>query len=278
MTEKPRQSTQVHPYTFIFSLYGHYVLPRGGEIWIGSLIRALAALDFSAEAVRTIVSRMKRKGFLQSRRLGRYSFYRLTDLGLKEVHWGGERAFALPDERWDGHWTVVTYSVPEKYRDRRDALRRSLKWWGFGALAPGTWISPRPLPSEAEREWQALGVWAYLEVFRAEHLGPRDPRTLVTHAWPQLPTLKDRYRAYIAKYEPVLRRFEVGLLDDKECFAAHLRSLIDFVAITLEDPALPSVLLPEDWPRPTAQMLFKELKQALTEPAESFFDAIYKGG
>jgi phenylacetic acid degradation operon negative regulatory protein len=58
--------TQVHPHTIIFSLYGQYVLPRGGEIWIGSLIRALAALDFNAGAVRALVSRMQRKGFLQS--------------------------------------------------------------------------------------------------------------------------------------------------------------------------------------------------------------------
>ncbi|RLC59083.1 MAG: phenylacetic acid degradation operon negative regulatory protein PaaX [Chloroflexota bacterium] len=268
--------TQVHPHTFIFSLYGHYVLPRGGEIWIGSLIRALAALDFSAGAVRALVSRMQRKGFLQSRRVGRLSFYRLTDLGLQEVHRGGERAFAPPTAEWDGRWTVVTYSIPEKHRRRRDMLRRSLGSWGFGALAPGTWISPRPLSPEAESRLRDLDVWEYLEIFRAEHLGPSDQHTLVAHAWPQLSALGDRYRAYVARYEPVLRRFEAGTLDDEGCFTAHLRSLIDFVAITLEDPALPSALLPKDWPRPSAQSLFEELKRALAEPAERFFDAIYQ--
>lgn len=276
MAEKIQLDIQIHPYTFIFSLYGHYVLPRGGEIWIGSLIRALAALDFSAGAVRTLVSRMKRKGLLESRRLGRHSFYRLTDLGLKEVHRGGEQISSPVEYEWDGRWTVVTYSIPEKYRDRRDALRRSLNWWMFGALAPGTWISPHPLLPETEGEWQALGVWDYLEVFRAEHLGPRDPRALVAHAWPQLSMLGDRYRAYVAAYEPVLRRFEAGLLDNEECFATHLRSLINFVAITLDDPALPSSLLPEDWPRPSAQLLFEEIKQALAEPAERFFETIYR--
>ena len=268
--------SQIHPYTFILSLYGHYVLPRGGEIWIGSLIRALAALDFKAGAVRALVSRMKRRGLLESRRLGRRSFYRLTDLGLKEVHRGGEQLSSPVEYEWDERWTVVTYSIPEKHRGLRDALRRSLNWRGFGALASGIWISPRPLSPEAEREWQALGVWEYLEIFRAEHVGPRDPRALVAHAWPQLSMLGDRYRAYVAAYEPVLRRFEAGLLDDEECFAAHLRSLINFVAITLGDPSLPSSLLPEDWPRPPAQLLFEEIKQALAEPAERFFDIIYE--
>jgi len=271
------RNNQVHPYTIIFSLYGEYVLPRGGEIWIGGLIRALAALDFSAGAVRTLVSRMRRKGFLQSRRLGRFSFYRLTDLGLKEVSWGGERAFAPPGGEWDGRWTVVTYSVPEKHRRRRDVLRASLNGLGFGALAPGTWISPRPLSPEAERKWRGLKVWEYLEIFRAEHLGPSEPRTLVSHAWPQLPAIGDRYRAYIAEYEPLLHRFEAGILGDEECFVIRLRSLIDFVAITLKDPALPfPLLLPENWPRSSAQLLFEELRQALAEPAERFFDAIYR--
>jgi len=265
---------QVHPHTVIFSLYGQHILPRGGEVWIGSLIRALAALGFSPGAVRALVSRMQRKGCLQSQRLGRHSFYRLTDLGLQEVRWGGGRAFAPPGGEWDRRWTVVTYSIPEKHRKCRDALRRSLNWWGFGTLVPGTWISPRPLPPEAERKWRRLDVWEYLEIFRAEHLGPSEPHALVAHVWPQLPALGDRYRAYVAGYEPVLRRFEVGVLDDEHCFAARLRSLFEFVAITLKDPTLPSSLLPKDWPRPAAQSLFEELQKSLTEPAERFFDAI----
>jgi phenylacetic acid degradation operon negative regulatory protein len=98
----------------------------------------------------------------------------------------------------------------------------------------------------------------------------------VVHAWPQLPALGDHYRAYVAEYEPTLRRFEAGILDDEACFAAHFRSLIDFVTIILDDPALPPALLPGDWARPSAQLLFEELWKALSKPAERFFDAIYR--
>jgi len=269
-------SIQIHPYTFILSLYGQYVLPRGEEIWIGSIIRALGALDFSAGAVRTLVSRMQRGGYLQSERVGRRSFYRLTDLGLKEVGWGSKRAFTPPDDEWDRQWTIVAYSVPEKHRKRRDALRQSLNGLGFGPLAPGTFLSPHPLPPEAEGKWRKYEVWEYLEVFRAQHLGPSNTLALVSRAWPQLPELKDRYQSYIAGYEPILGRFEAGDLDDESCFAARLRSLADFIAITLQDPNLPPALLPADWPRPVAKLLFKELQQALTEPAASFFGTIYE--
>lgn len=271
-------NTRIHPYTIVFSLYGGYVLPRGEEIWSGSLIRAMAVLDFSAGAVRALVSRMQRKGFLQSRRLGRRSFYRLTDLGLKNVRWGSERAFVPPDGEWDGRWTVVTYSIPERHRKRRDALRAALNSWGFGALVPGIWISPHLLTSRVEKKWQELGVWQYLEIFRAEHLGPSDPSTLVDQVWPQLPAIRDRYWTYVARYEPILRRFEAGAIGDEECFAARLQSLFEFVAITLQDPDLPPSLLPQDWPRSSAQLLFKELLQALAKPADCFFDTICKTG
>jgi phenylacetic acid degradation operon negative regulatory protein len=257
-------------------LYGQYVLPRGGEVWLGTLVRAMATLDFSEAAVRSAVLRLKKKGYLQSRREGRRSLYWLTDMGLNRLNRGGFRFSISPEDDWDGRWTVVIYSVPEDHRESRDALRNMLDWWGFGMLAPGTWLSTRPLPPEAESEWREVGAWKYVHVFRSEYLGPSDPSAVVARAFPQLPELAERYRGYIAEYELVLHRFEAGLLDDEECFACRLRSLCEFVPIILEDPTLPASLLPEDWPRPTAQLLSKELEQALAEPAERYFDTIYK--
>jgi len=276
MTEKRSVDIHIHPHTVVFSLYAQHVLPRGGNIWIGSLIQALGALGYNPGAVRTLVSRMKKRGYLQSRRCGRCSFYRLTGRGQQEVCWGGDRTFASQADEWDGRWTVVIYSVPEEHRERRDALRYWLTCWGFGALAPGTWICPRRLSPEAAGKWQELDVQAYLEVFRAKHLGPSEPDSLVAQAWPQLPALEERYRAYVAEGNTILDCLEAGTFKDEDCFVWQLQSLVEFVAITLEDPSLPPCLLPEDWPRPAAQRLFEELEQALAKPAERFFDAIYR--
>jgi phenylacetic acid degradation operon negative regulatory protein len=76
----------------------------------------------------------------------------------------------------------------------------------------------------------------------------------------------------------VLHRYETDLLDDKACFAIRLRCAVDFVAITLEDPLLPPVLLPKDWPRPAAQRIHKQLQRSLAEPYKRFFEAIYQTG
>jgi phenylacetic acid degradation operon negative regulatory protein len=268
--------TRRYPYAYLFSLFGGYVLPRGGEVWIGSLIQALGPLGFRPGAVRTLVSRMQGKGWLQSRRVGRRSFYRLSEAGLWQVHWGGSRAFRPPESEWDGHWTVVVYSVPEAQRDRRDALRNTLQELGFGALAPGTWLSPHPLSEEVRTKWDRLDLWPYLEVLRSEHLGPSQPAELTAHAWPQLPNLAEHYRDYLETYDLVRHDWENGRLDDRACFATRLQGLIHFVAITLNDPVLPPEFLPPDWPRPAAQQLFKGLQRTLREPAGRFFGTIFE--
>jgi phenylacetic acid degradation operon negative regulatory protein len=268
--------TPVNPNTAIFGMYGQYVLPRGGEIWLGSLIRAMAVWDISEAATRSTVLRLKKKGYLQSRRLGRRAFYRLTDAGMSQLNVGGFRFSFSSEKDWDNRWTVVVYSVPEKQRGRRDALRDSLKWWGFGLLAPGTWISTRQLLPEAEREWQALGVWEYLDVFRSEYLGPGDLSTIVARAFPQLPALAASYQDYIAESKSVLRLAEADLLDEQACFVTRLRNLWEFFAIARDDPVLPMALLPADWPRPEAESLSAEIQHVLTKPAERFFDTIYE--
>jgi phenylacetic acid degradation operon negative regulatory protein len=267
---------KVNPYVLVFSLFGGYVVSRGVDIWTGSLIRALTPLGFSDRMVRTTISRMKHVGYLKGHRVGRRSFYRLTDSGLREVHGARDLAFGALGAPWDGGWVLVSYSFPENQRELRDSLRDSLKAIGFGCLMPGVWISPHPLPAKMEKRWQKTGSWPYLEIFEAKHIGPSEPDGFVSHAWPQLPALADRYRAFEKNYGQIPDRFRQEALDNEDCFVLHLQSLFEFMSIIIEDPALPPALLPEDWPRPAAQSLNVRLRQLLAEPAGRFFDEIYE--
>jgi phenylacetic acid degradation operon negative regulatory protein len=266
--------TKVNPYAAVYSLFGGYVLPRGEEIWIGSLIRALATLNFSENMVRTTVSRMKRTGYLKSRRVGRLSFYRLTDMGTNQVEGAKKLAFDDTGEQWDGCWTLITYSIPETQRALRDTLRDKLRSVGFGLLIPGTWISPYPLPPALEHKFRSLGVLRYLEIFRAEHIGTSDVSTLISDAWPQLPMLANRYLAYTNKYTQIIEKVRNNTLQDDECFALRFQSLFELMTIIIEDPTLPTTLLPEAWPRPAALSVYEDIRHRIAEPAERFFDKI----
>jgi phenylacetic acid degradation operon negative regulatory protein len=265
----------VNPNAVVFALFAQYVLPRGGVVWLGSLIRAMATLGIGEAAARSAVLRLRKSGALEGQRMGRRTFYWLTKTGMRRLNIGGFR-FSLPsEEAWDGRWTIILYSIPEEQRNLRDALRNSLKWWGFGNLAPGSWISARVLLPEAENDLRELGVWEYVSVFRSEYLGPREPSAIIAKAFPELVTLEACYRAYTAQAQAVLQDLDAGLLDNEACFATRMRNLWEIYAIAKDDPILPPALLPEDWPRFEALELSAQVRHVLSAPAELFFDTIF---
>ena len=73
----------------IFTLYGDYIRHRGGEAWTGNLIELLGLFGVSGQAVRSTLSRMSRKGWLEGREASRFSFYSLTPrcLELRNAVW-----------------------------------------------------------------------------------------------------------------------------------------------------------------------------------------------
>jgi phenylacetic acid degradation operon negative regulatory protein len=273
--ENGKLRVPINPTTVVFALFAQYVLPRGGEVWLGSLVQAMGTLGISEAAARSAVLRLKKRGILDSQRVGRRAFYWMARAGMRELNVGGFR-FSLPAEKaWNGKWTIVVYSIPEEQRTLRDALRCSLKWWGFGSLAPGTWISTRVLLPEIESDLQELGVWEYVSVFESAYLGPGDPFAMVDRAFPELGALESGYRDYITEAKEVLRDVESGLLDDEGCFAIRMHNLWEIYSVAKDDPILPPTLLPADWPRFEAVELSARVRHVLSASAERFFDTLY---
>src|SRR5215216_3263653 len=133
------------PQAMLFTLWGDYVVQRGGEIWVGSLIRIAAEFGISELALRSVLSRMGRAGWLESTRHGNRSYYRLTARGRAVIAEGTSRIFRPRREPWDGQWHLVSYSIPEAQRELRDQFRKRLSYLGFGSLSAGAWITPHDL-------------------------------------------------------------------------------------------------------------------------------------
>jgi hypothetical protein len=69
--------------SLIASLYGDALLQRGGEVWLGSVAALLEGLGFGERFVRTALFRLNKEEWLDVVRIGRRSFYRLSDKGLR---------------------------------------------------------------------------------------------------------------------------------------------------------------------------------------------------
>ena len=268
----------------MLTLFDDYVLHRGGEIGIGSLVRLLSNFGLSEQAIRSAVSRMCRSGLLKAKRADRKSYYSLTSEGHSLLTEGAQRIFQRKESHWDGNWNIVTYSIPERKRKSRDRLRLELGWLGYGALGEATWISPYDLTREVKSLIKRLKIEEHVHIFSAQHQDSTDPRQIVSRCW-DLGKIHQKYADFLADYRPKLaehlERLEAGeTIKPSECFVARFNLIHEYRKLPFVDPDLPLELLPENWLRPQAAALFDEYHGLLTEKANEYFDSVsrkYRG-
>jgi phenylacetic acid degradation operon negative regulatory protein len=268
------------PRAAMLTLYGEYVMHRGGEIGIGSLVRLLSNFGLSEQAIRSAVSRMCRSGLLKAKRANRKSYYSLTNEGHSLLAEGAQRIFQRKKSRWDGNWNIVTYSIPERMRQARDRLRLELGWMGYGALGEATWISPYNLTREVKNLLHRLNIEEYVHIFSAQHQSSTDPRKIVSHCW-DLGKIHQKYADFLTEYRPKLeghlKRLQAGeTIEPSECFVARFNLIHEYRKLPFLDPDLPRELLPENWLRPQAAALFDEYHDLLTEKANEYFESVSK--
>jgi phenylacetic acid degradation operon negative regulatory protein len=64
--------------SIVITVFGDAIVPRGGSVWLGTLLEFFKALDIDSGVVRTAMSRLAADGWLERNKVGRNSFYRLA--------------------------------------------------------------------------------------------------------------------------------------------------------------------------------------------------------
>src|ERR1700754_4716532 len=64
--------------SIIITVFGDAIVPRGGSVWLGTLLEFFETLDIDASVVRTAMSRLTADGWFEREKVGRNSFYRLV--------------------------------------------------------------------------------------------------------------------------------------------------------------------------------------------------------
>jgi phenylacetic acid degradation operon negative regulatory protein len=260
----------------LFTLFGDYIMQRGGEIWVGSLIRIAAEFGLSQQAVRSALSRMSQKGFLKIRHVGNRSYYGPTSRTKRLLEEGERRIFVRNAGAWDRRWHILVYSIPERKRDVRAELRKQLAWIGFAPLSSGSWISANEVAEDAKALVSRLDIADNVEIFSSQHLGPSDERELAARCW-DLEGINQRYRAFIEKWGPEFERARyAGTLPDSECFVQRFLLIHEYRKFFFIDPDLPPALLPDIWCGREACELFHAYHQFLAEGANRYFDAVFE--
>lgn len=260
--------------SLLFDLWGDYIQHVADEVSSSTLATLMAPFGVTESAMRQAVSRTVRQGWLQSRRVGGRSNYSLTANGRKRITVASQRVYNPEERNWDGSWRVLSYSVPEDLRERRDDLRRELVWTGFGPLAPGLWISPNPLEDAALDLIHRYDLVPYVHLFRATHVGPQTAQELVATCW-DLPGIAGHYQRFIEEWLPRLQaQADQMELDDVGCYVERLSLVHEYRKFLFVDPGLPADLLPPEWLGDDAGRLFRMYYDLLAPGAQRYLDRV----
>ena len=258
-TPRPRQ--------LIVTLYGLYARQNHGWLSVAAVVRLMGDLGVDEQAVRSSISRLKRRGLLVATRVGGAAGYELSPVAHEILADGDARIFGRRRATVADGWLLVVFSVPESERDKRYQLRSQLTRLGFGTVAPGVWVAPGHLETEANEVLARLGVTGYAEVFRGQHVAFGNLRENVSRWW-DLDALRKLYAAFLARYRPVRERWSGRSAEDTaEAFAEYVEMVTAWRQLPYADPGLPLELLPPNWNGVEAEELFAALRERLAGPA-----------
>jgi phenylacetic acid degradation operon negative regulatory protein len=243
-------------WSLIVTLYGDAIVPRGGSLWIGSLIEIMALFGIDAGHVRTAVSRLSSDGWLSSTKRGRASYYRLSHVGEDEFLQATQRIYSsIPIRRGALRVALIGPAVADAA-----ALRTGLKAAGFAPLSPVIHVGLGHPPPEL----QTAGLYVLTP-------DEADKRDLAASAW-RLDEMAQAYRDFIAQFSPLAALLDSHALKDDEALLARTLLIHAFRRLVLRDPALPADLLPQDWGGDAARALAGRVYGSVVAPSERFLD------
>ncbi len=259
--------------SLIITLFGDSISQHGNQVWLGDVIQVLKPFGMNQRLVRTSVYRLIQEGWLQAQQVGRRSYYRFSDFGLRHYQRAATRIYGLQRQHWDNQWTLV---IPSQLADeQREALRKELLWLGYGALVPGVLAYPGGEHQALAETLQELGVGDRVIVMRAQMdaISTADSvKQLAYNCW-KLNELEARYRDFLQQFRPLLKAVKAaGQVDDEQCFQLRTLLIHEYRRILLKDTELPLALLPDNWEGALAQELTAELYRLVHRGALSFIE------
>ena len=264
-----RSRTTLRAGSLITTVFGDAIAPRGGTVWLGSLITAMREFGVNERLVRTSVFRLVQDGWLQSKQIGRRSYYSLTEAGRERFEQATQKIYGEPAAAWDGEWTTVLMTGVEPAT--KDIVRKELGWLGFGSLSPNVLAHPAPDMAVLDLALERLGLGAELVVMTGHTVrNESGMRALVRDSW-NLPDIDERYASFVERFRPVIKAYgKDANVSPKSAFLVRTLLIQEYRKVLLRDPQLPAELLPASWHGTAAYQLCRNLYQAVYAAADDY--------
>ena len=259
--------------SLIMSIFGDCIFQRGGVISLASLIQLMDVFGFNERSVRTAVFRLSQNDWLSSEKIGRTSYYRITDVSRERFAAAHEKIYGLHQGEWDQKWDLVLLSSVEL--GNKTLLKKELEWLGFANISTNLMAYPSCDQQQLQNLLFTLNMTDQVVVFRAEALplwqeSHPTLKRMVEVNWP-IEQLHQRYDKFINDFRNILSLIEDDDFDALQAFQIRILLIHQYRRILLKDPNLPLELLPSDWPALTARNLTSNVYQTIISASEAFF-------
>ena len=278
LTRFIEQDSNSTPY-LIMTMFGDSVIPHGGEIWLGSLVRLLEPLGINERLVRTSVFRLTKDGWLQSRKKGRKSYYHACQMG--EIEHNEQRIY-YQQEQWDGNWRFVIGVSMEKASSERDEFRKQLIRNGFCAISANVFGHPTFPFKEIEQLLTDYGLSDTYVLFSG-----RNPEGLPLH-FDRVSSviyrcltgdLEKSYEDFIALYRPLYEnRHELEQLTAEESFFIRTVMINDYRRVLWHDTMRSNMLFDDNWAGRRARQMTASIYCAVEPKSSAYFESIGQNG
>lgn len=273
----------IHAKSIVSTIFGDIVSPYGGRIWLENLVQLAAPLGINERLIRTILFRLSDEKWVYGTRLGRRSYYQLTESALTQTQQTEPLIYQPRSKDWDGHWLFVFLVIKPVDTEARTQLEQKLKWMGFGTISRHVWAHPEGSIEHVQTHINELGLASKVVCMRAQNIFDIDSGlTLDDSQLVQLctPTQKveDEYQAFINHFSPLHDCLPSLITNSSanELMALRILLIDQFRRIILHDPHLPQPLLPDNWIGQKAWELCQEIYQPLIVPGNDYYVELCK--
>lgn len=122
----------------------------------------------------SLLSNLKRQGFIKKDQKGKRVFWRITPLGEKRCE-KLKVFFHFPKvdykQEKDKGMNIVVFDIPERQRSKRDWLRHALMALDFIMLQKSVWIGKNKLPEEFLKTLAELNLMDFVHIFKISKTG-----------------------------------------------------------------------------------------------------------
>lgn len=238
-------------WSLIVTVFGDLARAPGAEVPGPVLSAVTGTLGIKPEAMRVALHRLRKDGWIATRKSGRVSYYRLTEAGRVESEEATTRIYATqppaPD-RW--HLQVAGPMNAGAILTLDGALAAE----GLVTLAPGVWLGPGPGTRRDELFYIAGDTVSVPGWLKAQILPP------------ELATSYATFAEALAKAQAALSPGGAAAMSTLERAALRVLVVHGWRRLVLRHPALPEAFFPDDWAGPEARARVRALLDMLGRP------------